>query len=59
VRQLAEFYRLENGAFHLAPPDADGIYHSEVMPGLWLRLAWLKQDPLPPLMSVLKELGLI
>ena len=39
--------------------DAEGIYHSAVLEGLWLKEVWLWQDPLPPLMSVLREWGLV
>jgi hypothetical protein len=30
-----------------------------VIEGLWLKVDWLWQDPLPTLMSVLKEWGLV
>lgn len=59
IRQLAEFYRLDNGVYRLAPIDSDGIYRSVRIAGLWLRVEWLWQEPLPSLMSILKEWGLI
>ena len=59
IRQLAEFYRLDNGVYLLAPVDSDGIYRSTVMAGLCLRVEWLWQESLPSLMSVLKEWGLV
>lgn len=59
IRQLAEFYRLDNGVYRLAPMDNDGIYRSVRIAGLWLRVEWLWQEPLPSLMSILKEWGLI
>jgi hypothetical protein len=37
----------------------EGIYRSAVLEGLWLRVAWLWQEPLPPLMHVLRERQLI
>jgi hypothetical protein len=37
----------------------DGIFHSDVIEGLWLKVDWLWQDSLPTLMSVLKEWGLV
>jgi Uma2 family endonuclease len=55
LRQLAEFYRLDKGVYRLAPADETGIYRSALIVGLWLRTGWLWQEPLPPLMSVLKE----
>jgi Uma2 family endonuclease len=59
IRQLAEFYRLDNGVYRLALVDQDGIYRSTIIAGLWLRVEWLWQEPLPSLMSVLKEWGLV
>lgn len=58
IRQLAEFYRLEHGVYQLAPVNEEGTYRSTLIAGLWLRVAWLWQEPLPPLMSILKEWGL-
>lgn len=58
IRQLAEFYRLDNGVYRLAPIDS-GIYRSVRIAGLWLRVEWLWQEPLPSLMSILKEWGLV
>lgn len=47
-RQQAVFYRLDDdGDFVEAPIDDDGVYHAAVLPGLWLRLDWLWQAPLP------------
>jgi Uma2 family endonuclease len=58
--QQAEFYqRGEDGRYHPLRVGEDGVFHSAVLPGLWLNVAWLWQDPLPPLMSVLKQWGLV
>jgi hypothetical protein len=43
----------------LVPIGADGIYHSAVLEGLWLNVEWLWQEPLPPLMNVLREWRLV
>jgi Uma2 family endonuclease len=60
LRQQVEFYQLDDqGLYRAAALDADGIYHSNVLAGFWLRAAWLWQNPLPPVLSVLKELGII
>ncbi|HZI20156.1 MAG TPA: Uma2 family endonuclease [Pyrinomonadaceae bacterium] len=59
IRQLAEFYRLDNAVYRLVPVDNGGIYRSVVIAGVWLRADWLWQEPLPPLMSILKEWGLV
>ncbi len=60
VRELADFYQPNaDGVYSQVTIPEDGIYRSKVMEGLWLRVDWLWQDPLPTLMSVLKEWGLI
>jgi Uma2 family endonuclease len=59
LRQRAEFYQLEEGRYTLVQPDAGGVYHSAVVRGFWLRVTWLWQDPLPPTLDVLRELGII
>ena len=56
-REQAEFYvRDERGSYQLATFDK-GVFESLVLPGLKLTVAWLWQDPLPPLMNVLKSWG--
>ena len=53
-REQAEFYRLSTrGIYELARLE-DGVFESEVLPGLRLEAAWFWQDPLPPLLSILK-----
>ncbi len=60
LRQQVEFYQIgEDGRYRLGIIDVDGIYRSNVLEGFWLRVAWLWQRPLPPVLSVLKELGMI
>jgi Uma2 family endonuclease len=59
-RRRAEFYRLgRDKQFHLMPIDKDGVLRSEVLKGLWLKVDWLSQRPLPKLKKVLKEWGLV
>jgi Uma2 family endonuclease len=56
LRRQAEFYQLgPDGIYHVVPVGADGIYRSAVLEGLWLKVEWLWQEPLPLLMSVLRE----
>lgn len=60
ARKQAEFYRLgTDGIYASATIANDGIFHSDVIEGLWLKVDWLWEDPLPTLMSVLKEWGLV
>jgi Uma2 family endonuclease len=60
LRKQAEFYRRgEDGYYHSIPAGEDGIYRSAMLTGFWLKVEWLWQDPLPTLLSVLKEWGLV
>ena len=59
-RKQVEFYQRESSGFYRAiSTDEAGMYHSRVLPGLWLQVEWLWQEPLPKLLSVLKEWKLI
>jgi hypothetical protein len=49
----------DKGLYRAAGINADSIYRSSVLAGFWLRVAWLWQNPLPPVLSVLRELGII
>lgn len=56
----AEFFRLDkNERYRLLTPDEEGIYRSEVLPGFRLKVDWLWQEPLPSIITVLKEIGII
>ena len=59
LRQQAGFYVLEAGAYRPIPIGEDGVVHSRVLEGLWLKVEWLWQDPLPPVLTVLKAWGLV
>jgi Uma2 family endonuclease len=60
IHQQAEFYRLgADNYYHLILPDEAGIYHSEVVKGFWLRVSWLWEEPLPPILEVWRELSLL
>jgi Uma2 family endonuclease len=59
-RKQAEFYqRGADAIYHFIPPGPDGVYHSKELPGLWLKTDWLWQQPLPTVLSILKEWKLI
>jgi len=59
-RRRAEFYRLgEEGWYQLIPVDEGGVYRSEVVSGFWLRPSWLWEEPLPRVLDVLRELGVV
>ena len=55
--ERAEFYRLEGGRYRLTFGGREGRYESEVVPGFWLRVEWLWQEPLPAVEDVLLEIG--
>lgn len=60
LRKQAEFYQLgADGIYHAATPDAGGLFHSVALKGLALKVEWLWQEPLPLLLVVLKEWGLV
>lgn len=55
-RRTAEFFVLNAEGRYEATPLADGAFHSTVLTGFWLRVAWLWDRP--PLHAVASELGL-
>jgi Uma2 family endonuclease len=55
----AEFYRLEEDHYRLAFGGREGEYHAGVLPGFLLRVEWLWQTPLPRVLDVLHELGVL
>ena len=56
-RRQAEFHQLgEDRVYRPALPDAEGRCHSVVLPGFWLRVDWLWQDPLPTPVETLRLL---
>src|SRR5262249_31897974 len=60
LTERAEFYQLDsNGKYELIPLPADGVYHSQVLPGFWLRVEWLWQDPLPTPNKILRDMGIV
>lgn len=58
VRQWAEFYVLEEGG-HYQPvaTGREGVVHSTVITGFWMRIEWLWYPP--PILQALRELELI
>ena len=57
--EWAEFYQLEKGRYRVAFSGKEGRYEARVLPGFWLRVEWLWREPLPKVLEVLRELGLI
>jgi len=60
LRKQVEFYQLgKDKIYKHAPIAPDGIYRSAALRNFEMKVDWLWQEPLPPLMSVLKGWGLV
>lgn len=59
LREQADFYLLGDDGLYRPAPIEDGIFHSRALDGLYLKVEWLWQEPLPTLLSVLKEWKLV
>lgn len=56
-QQQADFYVLDaSQTYQPAPVDEAGVYHSQVLAGFWLKLAWLWEEPLPTTLLALAEI---
>jgi Uma2 family endonuclease len=53
--QEVRWHRLTDGEFQLVPQPADGIYRSQVFPGLWLDAAALLAGHVARVLAVLQE----
>jgi Uma2 family endonuclease len=57
-KERADFYQLmPDDKYQAALPDEQGRYHSLVLPGFWLQVDWLWQEPLPDPLQALRELA--
>jgi hypothetical protein len=54
-RSLTMYHRTPDGTYQSIPVDAEGRCASVVLPGLWLRPAWLQEATLPDIDDVLLE----
>lgn len=57
--RTAEFFRLSAEGRYEAMPVLDGVFRSEAIKGLWLRIEWLWHETRPTVIHVLREWGLI
>jgi hypothetical protein len=55
-RQRADFYQLQEGDYVSLLSGKQGKYSSRMIPGFWLQVEWLWQDPLPSVIKVLAEI---
>jgi len=58
--ERADFYHLgSDGRYERRSADDGGVYRSRLLPGFRVRVDRLWQEPLPPLLEALAELGLV
>ena len=58
LREWAEFYQLgETGHYRVVFSGTEGTYHSEAVPGFWLQVEWLWQEPLLHPLRALGEIA--
>lgn len=58
-RRQAEFYQMDDDGLYQPATTADGVYHSRVLDGLWLRTEWLWAAERPSLVTLLREWGVV
>ncbi len=57
-RERVDLYRLTDEGTYLAVlPDAEGRYHSVVLPGFWFHPAWFRQEPAPDPLTLLGQIA--
>lgn len=60
IQQKTFFYQLgEDGKYQKIGPGTDGVYHSAVLPGVWIKPEWFWQETLPTVLSILKSWNLL
>jgi len=59
TRRQAEFYRLDNNSIYQTAVIENGVFNSTVVTGFYLRVEWLWQEPLPQVLSILREWKLV
>lgn len=59
ARRRAEFHVLGPDNVYKPVLAEEGVYRSAAVSGLWLKVDWLWQEPLPELMHILREWKLI
>lgn len=55
-QQRAQFLRLKNGRYEIAPLEENRIVKSSVIPGFWLDVNWLLARPIPKAYRCLQEI---
>ncbi len=57
--EQVDFYRLAGDRYETAFSGHEGRYDALVIPGFWLQVAWLWQEPLPKVLDVLRKLEIV
>jgi hypothetical protein len=58
-QQQVDCYLLdEEGIYHPAPIEENGIYRSTVLPGFWFKVEWLWREEMPHTQMALAEIML-
>jgi Uma2 family endonuclease len=56
-RRRADFFQLgADGKYQPIPITPDGVYRSQILPGFWLKVEWMWQEPLPKLLPTLEQI---
>jgi len=56
LKDQATFLRLQEGEYESVPLDHEHIFQSEVIPGFWLDVQWLFEEPLPRAYRCLEQI---
>lgn len=60
TKKRTDFYRLgPDGKYLAVPLDEHGVFHSAVLPGLWIQPSWFWEDPMPSALDALKAWGIV
>lgn len=60
VRKQVELYRLgDDRQYRLVQPADEDRYDSAIVPGFWLHASWLWREPLPKVLDVARQWGLV
>ena len=51
--------QLDEGRYRVAFSGKEERYEALILPGFWLRVEWLWQEPLPKVLDVLREVGVL
>ena len=57
AHQVVSVLGLKQGAYEVLFEGREGRLESRVLPGFWLEAAWLWQEPLPDVLTVMLEIG--